>query len=167
MYSIFHNTFTFFLSKSTDNHWFCSTQSSVACQLEPGVAFYSLLTQALILIFPIPAAGFLALLTAPPDLRSCLSARCFCTCCLNFCPSSRCCCLSCSAVGGALQKLAIPVWTRPTNPEGLLGARSHHDRQKIINIYLNPICSNPHPLKKLFILGGWVGRNPQKQCFES
>jgi hypothetical protein len=39
---------------------------------------------------------------------------------LNFCPFARCCCSSCSASGGALQKLAIPVWTRPT--EALKGS---------------------------------------------
>ena len=67
---------------------------------------------------PLSIYNFSACRTNPhPGLRLCLAAsvaRCFCTCCLNFCPSSRCCCSRCSAVGGGLQKLAIPVWTRPT-----------------------------------------------------
>jgi len=62
----------------------------------------------------------LLLCLAASAARSCLFARCFCTGCLNFCPFARCCCSSCSASGGALQKLAIPVWTRPT--EALKGS---------------------------------------------
>ena len=63
----------------------------------------------------------LCLCLAASAARFCLSARCFYTCCFNFCPSSRCCCSSCSscsANGGALQKLAIPVWTHPTGALG-------------------------------------------------
>ena len=92
----------------------------------------------------------------------CLHA-CFCTCCLNFCPSSRCCCSRCSAVGGGLQKLAIPVWTRPTGALG--GSFPLMTRQKLKSNYL--ILSAPirTPSTIYIFQGRWARRTPQKQHF--
>jgi len=48
-----------------------------------------------------------------------------------------------------LQKLAIPVWTRPTGALG--GSFPLMTRQKLKNNYLNLIRTNPHPLNYLYI----------------
>ena len=63
--------------------------------------FQAILTQALVIIFPVPPAGFLVLLTAPLLTSSSLlpSLPAVAPLLLTSC----CCCLSCSAVEGALQ----------------------------------------------------------------
>jgi len=70
---------------------------------------------------------------------------------------------SCSAVGGGLQKLAIPVWTRPTG--ALVGSFPLMTRQKLKSNYLNSIRTNPHPLNYLYISGGVSSPHPPKTIF--
>ena len=74
-----------------------------------------------------------------------------------------CCCLCCSVDGGALQKLAFPVWTRPTDAHG--GSFPLMTRQKLQYNYLIPIRSNPHALKKEFISRGGELAAPKQFFF--
>ena len=52
---------------------------------------------------------------------------------------------------GGLQKLAIPVWTRPTGALG--GSFPLMTRQKLKINYLNSIRTNPHPLNYYIFQG--------------
>jgi hypothetical protein len=61
---------------------------------------------------------------------------------------------------GGLQKLAIPVWTRPTGALG--GSFPLMTRQKLKSDYLNSIRTNPHPLNYLYISGGVSSPHPPK-----
>jgi len=62
-----------------------------------------------------------------------------------------------------LQKLAIPVWTRPTGALG--GSFPLMTRQKLKSNYLNSTRTNPHPLKYLYISGGVSSPHPPKTIF--
>jgi hypothetical protein len=79
----------------------------------------------------------------------------------NFCPSSKCCCSHYLAVGGGLQKLAIPVWTRPTGALG--GSFPLMTRQILKSSYFNPHQSAPPQL--LYISGGVSSPHPPKTLF--
>ena len=105
----------------------------------------------------------LRLCLAASAARCWLSARCFCTCCLNFCPSSRCCCSRCSAVGKACRS-----WPSLSGHalQGLSGALSHSwpvkNSKVIIQIQSAPIRT---PSTIYIFQGVWARRTPQKQYF--
>jgi hypothetical protein len=62
-----------------------------------------------------------------------------------------------------LQKLAIPVWTRPTGSLG--GSFPLMTRQKLKSNYSNSIRTNPYPLNYLYISGGVSSPHPPKTIF--
>ena len=99
---------------------------------------WSFLTQTLIIIFFIPAAWTYALPLAVA-------------------------CSSCSVVGGPMQKLTVPVWTRPTGALG--GSFPLMTRQKLKINHQNPIRSNPPPIKYVLFWGGKLIAPPHKQYF--